>query len=423
MSKSDVASCPAVRAEFSEGEGMSEWKECKLSDVALKFAMGPFGSNIKADNFVENGVPVIRGINLKFYKYVDGDFVYLTEEKADQLKSSNCLPGDIVVTHRGTLGQVGLIPEGKYKRYIVSQSGMKVTANPNFLDNQFLFYFFKSNVGQHEILQHESQVGVPSISNPLTSLKAVSLKLPPLPEQKAIAQVLSSLDDKIDLLHRQNKTLEAIAEDLFRQWFIEEAQEDWEEVCLEDITQRITDGSHYSPPTTEEGMPMASVKDMYDWGINKDTCRRISYEDYKKLVDADCRPLTNDILIAKDGSYLKHVFVVEQDLDIVILSSIAILRPNFKMHPILLALFLKQPSTLDQLENIVTGAVIPRIVLKDFRKFQLLLPPKNIQERAVSSIVPLYRKCWGNNKQIRTLEKLRDTLLPKLMSGEVRVAL
>lgn len=172
---------------------------------------------------------MIRGKNLNFHKYVDGDFVYLSDEKADELKKSNCFPDDLVFTHRGTIGQVGLIPKGKHPRYVVSQSGMKLTVDKNKLDENYLFYFFKSDVGQYELLKNESQVGVPAISSPLSSLKLVNLTLPPLPEQKAITSVLSSLDDKIDLLHRQNKTLEAMAETLFRQWFVEEAQEDWEE--------------------------------------------------------------------------------------------------------------------------------------------------------------------------------------------------
>ncbi len=397
------------------------WKECKLLNVAENFAMGPFGSNIKADNFVESGVPVIRGKNLNYHRYVDGDYVFLSDEKADQLKSSVCLPGDLVFTHRGTIGQVGLIPEGKYPRYVVSQSGMKLSAKKDILHNIFLFYFFKSNIGQHELLQNESQVGVPAISSPLTSLKSVNIFLPPLTEQKAIASVLSSLDDKIDLLHRQNKTLEAMAETLFRQWFVEEAKEDWKEVELEYVSQRITDGAHQSPRTIEDGMPMASVKDMHQWGINYNTCRKISKLDYQKLVRDDCRPLKNDILIAKDGSYLKHIFVIPEDMDLVILSSIAIIRPNGKYNPILLSILLKLDSTKVLLENIVTGAVIPRIVLKDFCKFKILLPPVSVQNKALESIESFVLKCWQNISQINTLEKLRNTLLPKLMSGEVGV--
>ncbi|RPJ62901.1 MAG: restriction endonuclease subunit S, partial [Dehalococcoidia bacterium] len=221
---------------------MGEWKKCKLVDVADKFAMGPFGSNIKAENFIATGVPVIRGTNLNYPKYVDGDFVFLSEEKANQLKSSNCFPGDLVFTHRGTLGQVCLIPEGKYCRYVVSQSGMKLSVKKDTLDNHFLFYFFKSNIGLNELLQHEAQVGVPSISNPLTSLKSVNIFLPPLLEQRAIAGVLSSLDDKIDLLHRQNKTLEAMAAALWRKMFVEDADPNWKKGKLENIADNIRQG-------------------------------------------------------------------------------------------------------------------------------------------------------------------------------------
>lgn len=285
------------------------------------------------------------------------------------------------------------------------------------LDITFLYYWFK----EIDINAMDSGSAIPSTSR--DEVYDLDISLPTLTEQKAIAAVLSSLDDKIDLLHRQNKTLEAMAETLFRQWFIEEAQQDWEEVSLEDVTDRITDGAHASPPNVELGRPMASVKDMYQWGINIESCRKISSEDFDSLVKADCRPLKHDILIAKDGSYLKHVFVAEDDLDVVILSSIAILRPNGKYHPFLLAIFLKLDSTRESLENIVTGAVIPRIVLKDFRKYRLLLPPKFPQDSALVYIKPIYEKCWQNNRQIRTLEKLRDNLLPKLMSGEVRVAI
>ncbi|MBU6460991.1 MAG: hypothetical protein KGQ58_09005 [Proteobacteria bacterium] len=161
---------------------------------------------------------------------------------------------------------------------------------------------------------------------------------------------------------------------------MEEAQEDWGEVTLSDLTTRITDGAYASPSTVEVGLPMASVMDMYKWGINMGSCRQISQDDFDELVRTDCRPLKNDILIAKDSSYLKHVFVAEEDTDVVILSSIVILRPNGKYHPLLLATFLKLDSTRESLENIVTGAVIPRIALKDFCKYKLLFPPQPLQD-------------------------------------------
>ncbi|MBN2435098.1 MAG: restriction endonuclease subunit S [Spirochaetes bacterium] len=308
----------------------------------------------------------------------------------------------------------------------VVMNGIPVTTNqqinsiiPNErVDNDFLYYAL---VDMYDVLRVYGGDGtaVPIINK--TDFGNLEISLPPLSEQKAIASVLSCLDDKIDLLHRQNKTLEAMAETLFRQWFVVEADDSWEVVKLQDVAKRITDGAHASPPSVEIGLPMASVKDMHNWGIDINSCRKISEFDFEKLVKDDCRPLKDDILIAKDGSYLKHIFYAIEDLDIVILSSIAIVRPNGKYHPTLLTLLLKQQTTLNELENIVTGAVIPRIVLKDFRIFPILLPPYKKQLKALEIIQPLMDKCYINKNQITLLEHQRDTLLPKLMSGEVRV--
>jgi type I restriction enzyme S subunit len=317
----------------------------------------------------------------------------------------------LIIGRKGTVGKVYLSSQP----FWCIDTAYYILPDDSNYDFKFL-YFLLQTLGLEELNEDSA---VPGLNRDTAYQQR--LLLPLLPEQKAIAAVLSSLDDKIDLLHRQNKTLEGMTVTLFRRWFVEEAQEDWEEVTLSDVTARITDGAHASPPTVEAGLPMASVKDMYQWGINTESCRQISQDDFDELVRTDCRPLKNDILIAKDGSYLKHVFVAEEDMDVVILSSIAILRPNGKYHPLLLATFLKLESTKEGLANIVTGAVIPRIVLKDFRKYKLLLPPQSLQDQAIAIIQPIYEKCWENDRQIRTLEKLRDTLLPKLMSGEIRI--
>jgi type I restriction enzyme S subunit len=113
-----------------------EWSDVSIEDIATKIAMGPFGSDIKTDNFVPAGVPIIRGGNLTSGRFNGEEFVYLTEEKADELLNSNAYPSDVVFTHRGTLGQVGLVPDNPFKRYVVSQSQMKLTCMrcSNFLD-------------------------------------------------------------------------------------------------------------------------------------------------------------------------------------------------------------------------------------------------------------------------------------------------
>lgn len=160
-------------------EGKPEgWPSVKLGDLCARVAMGPFGSDITTSNFIAHGVPVVRGGNLKD-DFVDANFVFVSDGKADSLRNSNAFPEDIVVTHRGTLGQVGIIPkEAKYPRYVVSQSQMLVAANASKASPRFLFEFLRSEFGMHQLLAHTSQVGVPAIARPTTSLKALNVVLP-----------------------------------------------------------------------------------------------------------------------------------------------------------------------------------------------------------------------------------------------------
>jgi type I restriction enzyme S subunit len=198
-----------------------KWTTAKIADIAEKLAMGPFGSNIKAENFVPSGVPIIRGNNLTSGRFNGGGFVYLTEAKADELRTANAFPDDIVFTHRGTLGQVGIVPQRPFSRYVVSQSQMKLTCKRKVVDPLFVYYFFKSPQGQHALLMNTSQTGVPAISRPLTSLKQIAMPYPPLSEQQRIADIFGSLDDKIELNRRTNETLEAMAKALFKSWFVD----------------------------------------------------------------------------------------------------------------------------------------------------------------------------------------------------------
>jgi type I restriction enzyme S subunit len=381
---------------------MSEWKESRLSEVAtIIMGQSPQGETCNVNG---EGSPLLNGPT-EFGIKAPTPIQFTTDPK------KKCQIGDVLFCVRGsTTGRMNWAD----KVYAIGR-GLAAIRHKEGSEYQ---HFIKGLLDYHLPTMLLSATGstFPNISGP--DLNDLEIDLPPLPEQHSIASILSSLDDKIDLLHRQNKTLEALAETLFRQWFVGEGGE---EVELEYVTEKITDGAHQSPPTTEIGMPMASVKDMHQWGIDFSTCRKISEPDYQKLVRDDCRPLKNDILIAKDGSYLKHIFVVPEIMDLVVLSSIAIIRPNGKYNPILLSILLKMDSTKKLLENIVTGAVIPRIVLKDFRKFPIILPPILEQNKALIIIEPIIAKCYQNIKQIRTLTRLRDTLLPKLMSGEVRV--
>jgi type I restriction enzyme S subunit len=127
------------------------------------------------------------------------------------------------------------------------------------------------------------------------------------------------------------------------------------------------------------------------------------------------------VLVAKDGSYLKHIFVVDEEQDIAILSSIALLRPNGRVHPHVLSLYLLDPAIKSRMAGYVSGVAVPRIVLKDFRKFPVVAPPTNIQERFLHVARPMIRNCQLLMRKNSILRHTRDLLLPKLISGEVDV--
>ena len=199
----------------------------------------------------------------------------------------------------------------------------------------------------------------------------------------------------------------------------------WEEVSLDDVCTRITDGSHYSPADAPESpYPMYSVKDMENYGFNSSSCKHISEEDFRKMQKNDCIPRLNDILVAKDGSYLKEIFICSEEKDEAILSSIAIFRPNTNIIiPEVLLYLLQQPSVRKDVgDNYVSGSALPRIVLKDFKKYRFMLPTMEEQLKIGSVLHAIRMQIKSHIDEIQCLSSTRDALLPRLMSGELDVS-
>ena len=180
---------------------------------------GPFGSNLTTRDYVDEGVPVIRGGNLPGdCKFLDDDFVFVSEEKADQLAANLAFSGDLVFTQRGTLGQVGLIPDGcAHQRYVLSQSQMKLKVDRSKADPIYVYYFFRQPETVQYIRNHDSSSGVPHIN--LAVLKAMRLPLPPLVGQQRIVETIGAYDDLIDNNRRRIKLLEDSVRLLFDEWF------------------------------------------------------------------------------------------------------------------------------------------------------------------------------------------------------------
>ena len=368
---------------------MSKWKETELQEVA-EVQTGPFGSQLKNEQYVTGGTPVITVEHVKDFKIIDFDYPSITENDRNRLSKYLLKSGDIVFTRVGSVDLSAYVKEHQ-EGWMFSSRMLRVRPNLEAVNSRFLSYYFQQKSFRDYILNISVGATMPSINTEI--LKEIPITFPCLQIQSAIASVLSSLDDKIDLLHRQNATLAKIAETLFRQWFVEEAKEEWEEGKLSELVKvkygkdhkKLLDGE--IPVFGSGGLMRHVEKSLY----NKES-----------------------VLIPRKGS-LNNVMYQDEPfwtVDTMFYTEMKI--PNvakFIYH------FLKEQD----LASMNVGSAVPSMTTEILNNMSLDIPPIEVFEKFEGAVAPLYAKTKSNQTQINTLSALRDTLLPKLMSGEVRV--
>ena len=181
-----------------------DWNTVKISDITKEISMGPFGSDIKVSNFVRKGVPVLSGKNVAEQKLRDGFKNFVTSAKAKSLKKAVATRGDIVVTHRGTIGQISYIPKSSdYEHYVISQSQFRLSVDRQKVIPEWVVLYFHSENGSKQLLEKKGHTGVPAISQATTTFRQLSIPLPPTKaEQEAIAEALSDADALIESLEQ-----------------------------------------------------------------------------------------------------------------------------------------------------------------------------------------------------------------------------
>lgn len=437
----------------------AKWKPAKLDELGF---VGRGKSRHRPRN-----AAILYGGSYPFFQTGDikaANF-YLTEftqtySEEGLAQSKLWKPGTLCITIAANIAESAILGiEGCFPDSVVG-----FVADPDKADVRFIKYYM-------EILKLQMQSvsrGTTQDNLSVDKLLSFDFCVPPLPIQRHIAGILSAYDELIENNQRRIRILEDMARSIYREWFIHfrfptenepspdathnplplgevgervrsmgegrgegrvklvdsplgQIPQGWEVKPLEAVCSLITDGAHHSPASVPDGFPMASVKDMHNWGINLGTCRKISEEDYELLVRNNCKPQKNDVLIAKDGSYLKHIFVMNKDEDLVILSSIALLRPNSSILPHYLNFFLGDPATKARMKGFVSGVAIPRIILKDFRKFLVVVPPSDIQAAWTHHADSIVATCQSLISKNQNLRRTRDLLLPRLMSGQVNL--
>ena len=396
----------------------STWQIVSVSELAAPkrnaLVGGPFGSNLVSADYVEKGVPVIRGQNMGQGRWVEGEFVFVRPQKADDLSANLAIPGDLVFTQRGTLGQVALVPQGAYERYVVSQSQMKLSVNETVACPLFLYYFFSSQEQIRYIKANSIQTGVPHTN--LGHLRATRLELPPLDEQRSISRVLGSLDDKIELNRRMNQTLEAMARAIFKSWFV-----DFDPIKY----------CPYSFSTTFESVGIGPVPKGWDIGRLDDLLVLQRGFDLPSIR----RSAGRYPVMAASGPSGTHVEAMVKGPGVTtgrsgVLGNVYLVFEAF--WPLNTSLWVKEfrrarPAyayfllqTLD-LSMFNSGSAVPTLNRNHVHGLPLAVPPLQIIQKFEEVALPLLKLCHLRELESRNLATLRDTLLPKLLSGEIRV--
>lgn len=473
------------------GSGVMGWEERTIDDLKASsrnaIAMGPFGSRIKAENFVTKGIPVIKGGNLNGEFLNEDKFDFLTKEKADELRSANAYRRDIVITHRGTIGQVGIIPDdSKYERYVVSQSQLKVTLNQDVVNPYFVYYFLRSQIGQHRLLMNASQVGVPAIAKASTAVKAIEVPYPNKEVQDHIVEILLSLDDKIAINQQINQTLEAMAQAVFKSWFVDFEPTRAKMAALEsggtdedatiaamtaisgkslDTLERLktTDPEAYSQlHTTASLFPSSLVESELGeipkgWNLSKigneieavgggtPSTKETEFWEFGTIhwtTPKDMSDLKDKVLISTERKIteagLRKISSGLLPVDTVLMSSrapvgyLAIAKIPVAINQGYIAMKCNKQLTpefviqwcmhnMEEIKQRASGTTFAEISKKSFYPIPVVVPTAPILQSYTKSVHNFYSQVELLARENQNLAITRDSLLPKLLSGEISV--
>ena len=412
-----------------------EWKHYKMDELIEEISMGPFGSDVKKEFYVDSGVPILNGSNLQGFKLQEDSFGYLTKEKADSLKKCNAHRGDIIVTHRGTLGQIVYVPaNSKYDRYVISQSQFRFRCKADLVDVQYLVYYFHTREGQFKILANASQVGVPALARATSTFRLIDIKLPPLDDQRRIASILSSLDRKIELNNKINADLEEMAQAIFKNWFVD--------------FEPFKDGKFVDSELgmIPDGWKVGRAADYYQINIGKTPPRKehkwFSTNPVDKIWVSIANMRNSGIFISDSSEYLTQEAVDSHNIIMVPRNTILL---SFKLTVGRVAIADKELTTNEAIARFIlsddkymeylylylkkfdynslgsTSSIATAVNSKTIKGMQMLQPSDKVIDAFHIQVNPIFEKIRSLTKENSRLSLLRDTLLPRLMSGELEI--
>ena len=390
------------------------YKTYPIADLIDEIAMGPFGSNIKVDCFVDKGIPVLNGSNLEGFELSEKSFRYVTEEKADSLKKANAYKGDVVITHRGTLGQIVYIPQTAQRvRYVISQSQFRVKCNKKVLPEYFVYYFH-TPIGQHKLLSNASQVGVPALARPSSTFQKIEIEIPDLETQRKVVKLIGSLQTRIKTNAEINDNLQQQAFSVFDNLIANAENNDY----------TVSDYAFLNPKRTLAKNQVARSIDMSQ--LSTSGAFPSGWE--MKPFNGGMRFTNGDTLLARITPCLengKTAFIDFLDDGEVAFGSTEyiVLAPKNDTPPEMLYCLARYPAFVDYaVKNMNGSSGRQRVSAETVGQYRLPLFDKHSLVLFKEVVSPMFLKMRYNSLENMRLAELRDALLPKLMSGEIDVS-
>jgi type I restriction enzyme S subunit len=398
---------------------MNEWKEVRLGELA-EVQTGPFGSQLHAADYVMVGTPSIMPTNIGARLNVTRDNLMLvSDEDIKRLNKYTVKETDIVYSRRGDVEKCAYITKNE-NGWLCGTGCLRIRFTSPSLNPKFCGYYLSTNEIKSWLLNNAVGSTMPNLNS--TILAEVPLMFPPLPEQQAIAEVLSSIDDKIDLLNRNNKTLEEMAETLFRKWFVEGANENIiDEISIENLCKVLIGRTPprqqhewFSTPPT--GISWISIKDLGNCStFISETSESLTEEAVTRfnipLIPENTVVLSFKLTVGRVAITMKKMLSNEAIAQFQISSESAI-------NSMFLYSFLK---TFNFQSLGSTSSIAEAVNSKMIKEIPCPVPHRDSLMKFTKTSEPLFEKIKANAILISKLVDLRDTLLPKLMSGQVRV--
>lgn len=397
-----------------------DYETYRIADLIDEIAMGPFGSNIKVSCFVDSGVPVLNGSNLEGFSLSEKTFRYVTRKKADSLNKANAHRGDIVITHRGTLGQIVFIPQdSKYDRYVISQSQFRVRCNDKVLP-EYLVYYFHTPIGQHKLLSNASQVGVPALARPSSTFQQIEVVLPELSIQKCVVEIISTIQKKIVNNQELNDNLEQQAQSYFQGLFVDNADPEWAIGTISDLGT-VVGGSTPSKAKpeyyTESGIAWITPKDL---SINKSKFVSHGENDITELglKNSSAAIMPEGTVLFSSRAPIGYIAIAAGE--VTTNQGFKSVVPKPEIGTPFVYFFLK--NTLPVIEGMASGSTFKEVSGSTMKNVPAVIPDAETLAKFSDFCAPIFAQQRILEEQNQSLATLRDNLLPKLMSGEIDVS-